>query len=382
MRKIKVMHVLTDTNIGGAGTLLYNTICCGNTERFDYIVVLPKGSRLIDRFMTLPCRIALVACGQDRSFEAGALAEYVRLIRRERPDILHTHAALTARIAGRLCRVPVCIQTRHCVFPVTAWQRSAAFRFLFRHGSRLLSDRVVAVADAARDNLVALGMDEGQIEVIINGVLPLRECDDGEVDALREQWGLAETHFVVGMSARLEEYKGQGTVLRAAVLCKNAAPDIRFVFMGDGSQIDRYRELARELDIEDRVIFTGFVEDVAPYYALMNLNVNASFGTETSSLALSEGMSVGVPALASDYGGNPRMIESGVNGFLFPPKDAQALADLLLRLHDDRTLLSELSAGARRLYLERFTAPAMAARLEGLYTRLMIDKGWAEALAH
>lgn len=382
MRKIKVMHVLTDTNIGGAGTLLYNTICCGDTERFDYIVVLPKGSRLIDRFMTLPCRIALVACGQDRSFEVGALAEYVRLIRAQRPDILHTHAALTARIAGRLCRVPVCIQTRHCVFPVTAWQRSAAFRFLFRHGSRLLSDRVVAVADAARDNLVALGMDEGQIEVIINGVLPLRECDDGEVDALREQWGFAETHFVVGMSARLEEYKGQGTVLRAAALCKNAAPDMRFVFMGDGSQFDRYRELARELDIEDRVIFTGFVEDVAPYYALMNLNVNASFGTETSSLALSEGMSVGVPALASDYGGNPRMIESGVNGFLFPPKDAQALADLLLRLHDDRALLSELSAGARRLYLERFTAPAMAARLEGLYTRLMIDKGWAEALAH
>lgn len=382
MRKIKVMHVLTDTNIGGAGTLLYNTICCGDATRFDYIVVLPKGSRLIDRFMTLSCRVVTVACGQDKSLEMGALAEYVRLIRAQRPDILHTHAALTARIAGRLCRVPVCIQTRHCVFPVTAWQKSAAFRFLFRHGSRLLSDRVVAVADAARDNLVALGMDEGQIEVIINGVLPLRECDDGEVDALREQWGLAETHFVVGMSARLEEYKGQGTVLRAAALCKNAAHDMRFVFMGDGSQIDRYRELARELDIEDRVIFTGFVEDVAPYYALMNLNVNASFGTETSSLALSEGMSVGVPALASDYGGNPRMIESGVNGFLFPPKDAQALADLLLRLHDDRALLSELSVGARRLYQEKFTAPAMVARLEGLYTRVMIDKGRREALAH
>jgi glycosyltransferase involved in cell wall biosynthesis len=180
----------------------------------------------------------------------------------------------------------------------------------------------------------------------------------------------------------LEEYKGQGTVLRAAALCKNAAPDMRFVFMGDGSQIDRYRELARELDIEDRVIFTGFVDDVAPYYALMDLNVNASFGTETSSLALSEGMSVGVPALASDYGGNPRMIERGVNGFLFPPHDEQALASLLLRLHDDRALLSELSVGARRLYQEKFTAPAMVARLEGLYTRVMIDKGRREALAH
>ena len=76
------------------------------------------------------------------------------------------------------------------------------------------------------------------------------------------------------------------------------------------------------------------------------------------------------------------MIESGVNGFLFSPRDEQALASLLLRLHDDRALLRELSEGARRLYQEKFTAPAMVARLEGLYTRVMLDKGRREALAH
>jgi glycosyltransferase involved in cell wall biosynthesis len=106
----------------------------------------------------------------------------------------------------------------------------------------------------------------------------------------------------------------------------------------------------------------------------MDLNVNASFGTETSSLSLSEGMSVGVPALASHYGGNPRMIESGVNGFLFPPHDAKALADLMLRLHDDRALLRSLSDGARRMYRERFTAEAMVRQIEGLYNRLVVER--------
>lgn len=382
MPKIKVMHILTDTNIGGAGTLLYNTVCCGDANRFDYIIVLPEGSRLIDRFMPLSCRVITVQCGQDKSFEISALAEYVRLIRVERPDILHTHAALTARLAGKICRVPICIQTRHCVFPITAWQKNALFRFVFRHGSRLLSDRVIAVADAARDNLIALGMDEDQIEVIINGVLPLRECAENEVEAVRKTWGLDESHFIIGQIARLEDYKGQETLLRAAAQCKNVAPDMRFVFMGDGSQINRYRCLARELDMEDRVIFTGFVDDVAPYYAMMSVNVNASFGTETSSLALSEGMSVGVPIVASDYGGNPRMVENGVNGFLFPPQNAHALANVLLRLHDDGALLSRLSEGAYRLYRERFTAPAMVARLEELYTRLMVDKGYHVAPAY
>lgn len=373
MPRIKVMHILTDTNIGGAGTLLYNAMRCASAHRFEYVVVLPRGSRLIERFLPLSCRVVTVNCAQDRSLEPFALGEYVRLIRRERPDILHTHAAFTARLAGKICRVPVCVQTRHCVFPITAVQRTSPYRAAFHVGSRFLSDRVIAVADAAKDNLVTLGMDPRQIEVIINGVLPVRECTDGEVDALRQSLGLTERHFVVGMPARLEHYKGQSTVLEAAALCKNAAPDMRFLFLGDGSQIGRYQQLAKTLDIEDRVRFCGFVDDLAPYYALMDVNVNASFGTETSSLSLSEGMSVGVPALASRYGGNPRMIESGVNGFLFPPHDAKALADLLLRLHDDLALLHSLSEGALRLYRERFTAEAMVRQVEGLYTRLVVD---------
>jgi glycosyltransferase involved in cell wall biosynthesis len=367
MQKIKVMHILTDTNIGGAGTLLYNTMCCGDATRFDYIVVLPKGSRLIDRFMPLNCRVVTVKCGQNKSFEISALTEYVRLIRRERPDILHTHAALTARLAGKICRVPVCIQTRHCVFPMAAWQKNALFRFMFRHGSRILSDRVIAVADAAKDNLVALGMDADQIEVIINGVLPLRQCGESEVEAVRDRWGLDEAHFVIGMIARLEEYKGQETVLRAAALCKNAAPNMRFIFMGDGSQIDRYRCLARELDMEERVIFTGFIDDVAPYYALMSVNVNASFGTETSSLALSEGMSVGRAAVVSDYGGNGAMVENGVSGVVVSRADSNALAAALSWLEGDRTRLARMNAAALLRYNERFTPQRMTRELEDFY---------------
>ncbi len=371
MRKIKVMHVLTDTNIGGAGTLLFNTLSCGDIQRFDYSVALPEGSRLLERFRTLPCRVLTVDGGRDRSMDVKAVMAYLRLLRAERPDILHTHSAFSARLAGKLCRVPVCIQTRHCVFPLTSWQKNAVFRFAFRQGSRWLSDRVVAVAEAAKDNLVELGMDERQIEVIINGVRPVRQCNASEIAALRTQLGLSEQHFVVGMVARLEEYKGQETVLRAAARCLTQASDVRVVFIGDGSCLDSYRALARRLGIEQYVIFTGFIEDTAPYYALMQVNVNASFGTETSSLALSEGMSVGVPAVASTYGGNPRMVVEGENGLLFPPKDDVALSEALLRLHSDRIFLERLSQGAKRHYHERLTADHMVRTLEDLYVKLV-----------
>ena len=379
--KIKVMHVLSDTNVGGAGTLLCNTLSCGDTSRFDYTVVLPEGSRLAERLSSLPCRVLTVRGGRDRSFDVAAIGQYARLIRRERPDILHTHASLSARIAGRLCGVPVSIYTRHCVFALKAWQTSAPFRFVFRHASRLLSDRTVAVAQAARDQLVDMGMDARRVEVIINGVLPVRPCRASELAELRQRLGLDEGDFVVGMSARLEEYKGQGTMLRAAAMCRDAAPEMRFLLLGDGSRAEYYRSLARELGIEDRVIFAGFVQDTAPYYALMSVNVNASHGTETSSLALSEGMSAGVPCVASRYGGNPNMVREGENGFLFEAQNHAELAQTLLHLYHDPALCARLSEGARRHYRERFGAERMVHELERTYERLWREHGRHSARA-
>ena len=370
MDRIKVMHVLTDTNVGGAGTLLYNTLRCGDTGRFDYVVVLPNGSRLVERFSSLACRVLTVEAGRDRSMCWRDIPRFIKVIREERPDILHAHSALSARIAARMCRVPVCIQTRHCVFPLKPWQKNALFRAGVRLGSRMLSDQVVAVAEAAKQNLLELGVDGRQIQVIINGVLPVRRCEEAEVAQLRHRLGLSEEHFVVGMPARLEEYKGQGTVIRAAARCVAHYPEFRFLLIGDGGCLLPYQALARELGVEKEVIFVGFVEDMAPYYALMQVNVNASFGTETSSLALSEGMSVGVPAVASVYGGNPKMVVEGENGLLFPIKDETALSERLMRLHEDRGLLARLSEGALRHYRERLTATQMVGQLESLYLHL------------
>ena len=131
---------------------------------------------------------------------------------------------------------------------------------------------------------------------------------------------------------------------------------------------------AGRLGILDRVRFVGFCNDVAPYYGIMDININASFGTETSSLALSEGMSVGVPAIASDFGGNPYMIRNGYNGLLFPAKDAASLARALLTLYRDRNLLHTLGDNARAFYNKHLTARTMAKQMEDYYRTLLEQK--------
>ena len=99
----------------------------------------------------------------------------------------------------------------------------------------------------------------------------------------------------------------------------------------------------------------------------MDLSLNCSWGTEATSLALIDGMSLGLPAVVTRFGGNPGVIRDGVNGLLTPVKDADAMADAILRLAGDAKLYKNLSEGASRIFAETFTAAAMTRQIEAVY---------------
>ena len=372
---IKILNVLTDSNIGGAGRLLVNYLHNFDRTRFDSAVVLPKGSRLIPAVRAEGYDVIETEYGRDESWDRRAVRELRRIIRDYQPDIVHTHSSLSARVAAWQCGVPARFYTRHCAFEPSKKLTSFPGKQINGLMNRVLSTDIVAVADAAKKNLTDTGVPADMITVIINGVEPLRETSPEENDALRERLGIGREDFVCGIVARLEDYKGHAYLLQSAKTVVEARPGTVFLIVGEGTERERLEKRAAELGIAGQVIFTGFCDDVAPYYGIMNLNLNCSWGTETSSLALSEGMSVGVPAVATTYGGNPYMITEGVNGLLVPEKDAPAMADAVLRIMDDPELLKRLSDGARRLYREKFTAKAMTEQLEALYEAAVSRSG-------
>ena len=375
---IRILNVLTDSNIGGAGRLLVNYLHNFDRTRFDSAVVLPKDSRLIPAVRAEGYDVIETEYGRDKSWDRRAVGELRRIIREWKPDIVHTHSSLSARAAAWQCGVPARFYTRHCAFEPS--KRLTAFPGKQLNGlmNRVLSTDIVAVAEAAKKNLTDTGVPEGMITVIINGVEPLRETSAAENEALRCELGIGRDDFVCGIVARLEDYKGHSYLLDTAKTVLASKPGTVFLIVGEGTERERLEKRAAELGIAGQVIFTGFCDDVAPYYGIMDLNLNCSWGTETSSLALSEGMSVGVPAVATTYGGNPYMITEGVNGLLVPEKDAGAMADAILKIMDDPALLKRLSDGARRLYREKFTARAMTAQLERMYEAAYARSGGKE----
>jgi glycosyltransferase involved in cell wall biosynthesis len=215
-----------------------------------------------------------------------------------------------------------------------------------------------------------MGVDAERISVIINGAKPLKMASASEIEAMRARLGVARGERIVGICARLEKCKDHETFLRAAEIICRKSRDYRFLIVGEGSQRRALEDLAGRLGIAERVTFTGFCDNVAEYMSLFDVNVNCSVGTETSSLALSEGMSLGIPAIASDYGGNPYMVRDGVNGFLYPQGNADELATRILLLEDD-ALYRRLSAGAYERFCRELNAKRMTCATEELYVELL-----------
>ncbi len=368
---MKVLHVISDENIGGAGVLLCNLLSCFDKNEVESMVALPCGSKLAPRILQMGIPIFFLSEPCDR-LSAAAVREIKGVLRKSGAEILHANAALSARVAARGCHIPV-VHTRHCCFPHTGILRNSAVRYAAGLCNRALSDHVIATAEAAAENLRELGIPQRKMSVIINGSLPVRVVDEDTLDQKRAEWGISARDFCIGICARLEECKGHDTFLAAASILAKKHPDIpfRFLIVGQGSRRAELEMMIDTLELSDRVIFTGFLSDMALVYPLLRVNVNCSCGTETSCLAISEGMSVGLPTIASNYGGNVAMLGESGAGFLFPVGDAEALANAILQIAEDEELERRMRISARERYLSHFTAEKMAREVTKVYEKLV-----------
>lgn len=368
---IKVLNILSDTNIGGAGRAVLNYLEFMDRSRFEAAAAVPRGSRLSDPLRKLDVRVIEIDGLADKSLDPGAIRPLRAAIRAVDPDIVHTHGALSGRLAGAWCKKPV-VFTRHSAFPFSDRVTKTPLRLLYRYLYSHWADRIIVISPAGETLLTDLGVPREKLEVMMNGVKPLTRRPLAERAALRREYGIGPEELVAVMAARIEEYKGHLDVLEAMAALNGRG--IRLLIAGEGAFEGTVRARAREMGLEDRVIFTGFLRDVAPVMSIADVQINASYLSETSSLSLLEGMSIGVPPVASDCCGNPWVVEDGVSGLLFPPRDSAALAGILERLDRNRGEIERLGLGARRAYLARFTGEAYAKRIEEIYLKILEER--------
>jgi len=370
--KIKVINVTSDHNIGGAGRCILTFLQHFNRDKFDVSVVVPKGSELIPHIEQTQTRIIEANGLENQSYSNTAVKELLAVFKKEKPDIVHTHASFSARIAAKLCGIPV-VYTRHSVFPNNPRVTKGIGKLINGCANNLTSNKIIAVAQAAMDNLTEAGVSAKKIKVIKNGVIPVKSYSQTELENAKQFYGL-NSEFVFAMIARVEDIKGHDFFLDAAKNIIKDYDNVKFMICGTGGYLEHIKTRVETENLKDHVIVTGHIKDVTSVMNVINVNVNASFGTEATSLSLLEGMSLGKPIIASDYGGNPELVVDGVNGLLFKSKDSKALEDNMRRLLEDSLLYEKLSEGAKQLYQEKYTADINARNIEDVYLSLVRRK--------
>ena len=366
MEKIKVIHVLTDRNVGGAGRWLQYYLRHFDRKQFDCAVLLPPESCILAPVKELGVRTLFLPEMQEASWDAGSLMGMLQLFRKEKPQVVHTHASLTARLAAKLAGVPVIVASKHCMENPGGGVKNILRGLINRH----LTSSIIAVSDAVGESLVQGGTDRDKICRIYNGIQPAAFTEE-ESRALAESLGMDKEHLWVGIVARMEPVKGVDIFLQAALKLLETRRNVRFLICGLGSQERMLREMAKPYP-ED-IVFAGYQPKVEQLMAQLDL-LAVSSRQEALCLSALEGLAAGVPAVGTRVGGIPEVIRPGETGLLVPPEDPDALAQAMAALLDDEPLRRKMGETGKQMVQTEYSAAVMTQQVEQLYLRLLERK--------
>lgn len=368
----KILHIISDSNIGGAGKYLLNYLGNCDRNKFRVKIVLPIRSKLIYEISNLGFEFIEIDGLAEKSFSTTAVKNLIKIFKDEKPDIIHAHACLSARIAAKLCGVKAIIYTRHTDSVPSKKLTNPIGKAINGFINGYLSDGIIAISNTARKNLLETGISDKKIKIIYNGVNPVDKLNEEERKKVYSDFGIEYGTKIIGIVARLEEIKGHKYFIDAAKIVQDKGYDAKFVIAGIGSQEQFLKQYVKDINA-DNVIFLGFVSNVSDLNNIMYLQINAS-SYEALGLAAIEGMRVGVPAVVTSFGGNPEVVADGINGYVINGQNSEEFAEKIIKLLDDDELYKRLSVGALEVYNSKFTAKAMTENMEKFYFDILEGK--------
>jgi glycosyltransferase involved in cell wall biosynthesis len=203
---------------------------------------------------------------------------------------------------------------------------------------------------------------------IPNGV-ELRSADEREGREILAAHGVPAGARLIGTVGRLEPGKGLDLFLETVRLLADR-PDLHFIVVGEGRERARLQARAESLGLGPRVTFTGHLADPLPVMACQRAQVHPSLRDGLPN-ALMEAMSIGVPCVASDAGGNRELISDGVEGFVIGSRDPALYAARVSALLDDPPLAARMSSAAIERMRRDFSVQAMVRAYEDVFERVL-----------
>jgi glycosyltransferase involved in cell wall biosynthesis len=388
---IRVLRVIARLNMGGPA--LHVAYLTGGLRERGYATTLVAGSLargedsmafVAEQLGAPPQTIEQLSREIAPLRDAVAVVRLARLIRRERPHILHTHTAKAGAL-GRLAailagpgRPPIVVHTfhGHVLRGYFDPLRTTAFRLLERWLARATT-ALIAVSPEVRDDLVRLGVaPEERFAVVRLGIdLEGRLAGDGGGrEQTRRLLGIAPGRFTVGWVGRMTAVKRTVDVLLAVKRLRGRGVDACLCLVGDGPERDHVEREAHRHGVVRHCYFLGYQDDVAPFLAAFDAVIlpSANEGTPVSAI---EALAAARPVVATRVGGVPDVVRDGEDGFLVDPGDVEGLAERLQRLAEDDGLRRRMGAAGRDRVVARYTVERLIDDVDRLYRSLLEAAG-------
>ena len=365
---MKVLHLTTHLNSGGITTYILKLVKPLRELGIEISVASSggTGSPLFQEAGAQTHKLDIRTKSELHPKLYLALPSLVRLIREKQIDLIHAHTRVTQVLAfwiQKIHKIPV-VTTCHGFYQ----------RRLGRRLNPAWGDCVIAISEGVEEHLLRdFHVPQSKARMIHNGV-DIEALDKAYArhspELAKVSYGFGPKDFVIGNVARLVADKGQEYLLRAVSELKQDLPSLRLLIVGDGRDRDHLARLAKKLKLENRVVFTGTVQDVTKPLAAMDLFVFPATWREGFGLSIIEAMACRKPIVATKIWNLSSLIQNGVTGILVEPKRIDILVSAISRLAKDPAWCQRLGLEGRKVVEQMFTIQRMAQEIAGVYKKI------------
>ncbi len=301
------------------------------------------------------------------------LVRLVRILRREKVDIIHAHgygACTWGRLAGLLMKKPVIVHERCNTLKVPLYQRPVEW-FLGK-----FTRYAFAVSESSRQFCIhGRYMAPEVVHVLYNGILmeDVPTATDEWIQSERARQAATPEAAVIGVVGRLESHKGHIDAFKALKDLLSSVPHVQMWVVGDGAYADTLTQWVAEHDLTEHVKFLGFRRDARQVIQCFDVQLFPSHMEGTPN-TLYEALAVGNAVVASTADGQGEILTDGRNALMFEPGDVSRMSELLRRVLDDNALGSELKRAARQLSRD-FDGRKTVETMENMYENIIEESG-------
>lgn len=333
---MKVLHLISGGDKGGAKTSVFALLLALN-EEIDVTIACFTEGVFYQEIQDMPVHSVLFK--QKHRNDLRILKPLAKYIRQNGYDIIHTHGARANFISMLLklfVKVPI-ITTVHSDYKLDFTGNLYKKIFYTSLNSIALRtlDYYIGVSESFRNMLIDRGFDAWRVFSVYNTIDFDRDISYCQKSEFLSRFGVNwEGKTLVGIIGRFDYVKGHDIFLRAAAEVLKKRDDVLFLLAGEGDLAPNLKNLANELGISDKVIFTGFISDIFSFINAIDINICAS-RSESFPYMLLEGALMKKPTVSTEVGGIPDLIINGENGILVPESDFHTLAKSIINYMDN-----------------------------------------------